>query len=150
MKGSGPGGRIVKEDVLGAIRSGFGPTGSAMQKRPDRRVDISQMRRVIAVRLHDAKNNIPHFYLTLEFDARPLASLREKINHDLASLAKEKEEPFKITYNDLIVKAAALALTEHPVVNSSWRDASKRSKHSSEFVVGTALKCARAGAMRQL
>lgn len=121
VKGSGPGGRIVKEDVLGAIRSGFGPSGSAMQKRPDKRVDISQMRRVIAVRLHDAKNNIPHFYLTLEFDARPLASLREKINHDLASLAKEKEEPFKITYNDLIVKAAALALTEHPVVNSSWR-----------------------------
>lgn len=121
VRGSGPGGRIVKEDVLGAIRSGSGSAGGAVQRRADKRVDISQMRRVIAVRLHDAKNNIPHFYLTLEFDARPLASLREKINHDLASLAKEKEEPFKITYNDLIVKATALALTEHPVVNSSWR-----------------------------
>lgn len=120
VKGTGPGGRIVREDVLGALRSGRGPAGT-VQRREDRRVDISQMRRVIAVRLHDAKNNIPHFYLTLEFDARPLAALREKINHDLTNLAKDKEEPFKITYNDLIVKATALALTEHPVVNSSWR-----------------------------
>jgi pyruvate dehydrogenase E2 component (dihydrolipoamide acetyltransferase) len=121
VKGTGPGGRIVREDVLGALRAGSGGAGSAVPRRADKRVEISQMRRVIAVRLHDAKNNIPHFYLTLEFDARPLAALREKINHDLANIAKDKEEPFKVTYNDLIVKATALALAEHPVVNSSWR-----------------------------
>lgn len=118
VKGSGPGGRIVKEDVLAALRGGSANPAAA--RREDRRVDISQMRRVIAVRLHDAKNNIPHFYLTLEFDARPLSILREKINRDLANLSEGKDA-FKITYNDLIVKAAALSLAEHPVVNSSWR-----------------------------
>ncbi|MCE9596862.1 MAG: 2-oxo acid dehydrogenase subunit E2 [Spirochaetia bacterium] len=119
VKGTGPGGRIVKEDVLAALRGGS--SGSAVMRRPDRRVDISQMRRVIASRLHDAKSNIPHFYLTLEFNAIPLVTLREKINHDLASLAGKNDEPFKVTYNDLIVKATALTLGDHPVCNGSWR-----------------------------
>ncbi|MBL8020587.1 MAG: 2-oxo acid dehydrogenase subunit E2 [Leptospirales bacterium] len=119
VKGTGPGGRIVKEDVLAALRGGS--TSSAVMRRPDKRVDISQMRRVIASRLHDAKNNIPHFYLTLEFNAMPLVSLREKINHDLASIAGKNDEPFKVTYNDLIVKAVALTLGDHPICNSSWR-----------------------------
>lgn len=119
VKGTGPGGRIVKEDVLAALRGGS--TSSAVMRRPDKRVDISQMRRVIASRLHDAKNNIPHFYLTLEFNAKPLVSLREKINHDLTSIAGKNDEPFKVTYNDLIVKAVALTLGDHPICNSSWR-----------------------------
>lgn len=117
VKGSGPGGRITKQDVLSNISGGAGaPIGST---RPDKRVEISNMRRVIANRLHDAKNNIPHFYLTLEFNAKALVEIRDHINRDLA--ATEGETAPKITYNDLITKACAIALQKHPIVNSSFR-----------------------------
>ncbi len=118
VQGSGPKGRIVKKDVLASIQGAKG--GAVIQRRPDQRVEVSGMRKVIASRLHDAKNNIPHFYLTLEFDARPLVDLRKQLNADLAEA--DPEHPLKISMNDLIVKAAAMALTKHPICNSSWRD----------------------------
>ena len=118
VKGSGPGGRIVKADVLAHARGGSARGGVEIERRPDRKVEISGMRRVIAQRLHEAKTNIPHFYLTQEFDARPMAKLRKQLNADLAQ--ENPEEVVKISYNDLIIKACALSLVKHPVVNSSW------------------------------
>jgi len=117
VKGSGPGGRITKDDVLGSLDSR--PAG-VINRREDRRIDISSMRRVIARRLHDAKNNIPHFYLNREIDAAPVERLRRELNADLA-LHKTGEE-IKISLNDFIVRASALALSRHPVVNSSWQE----------------------------
>ncbi len=121
IRGTGPGGRIVKEDVEAFASSGAG--GGTFQSRPDQRVEISSMRRIIAARLQQAKNSIPHFYLTMEFDAEPMAALRENINQDIdyEKGAGNPLEKLKITYNDLIVKACALSLVKHPVCNSSWR-----------------------------
>lgn len=126
VTGTGPNGRITKSDVKEHMRSmsGLGAVGgSAIAARPDKRVDISPMRKVIAERLHDAKNNIPHFYLTLEFDAEPLVELRRQLNDDLAAAHDEDEDgkPPRVSFNDLIVKACALTLAKHPVCNSSWR-----------------------------
>lgn len=117
VKGSGPSGRIVKEDIQTYIIS---QSDTIVAKaRPDRRVELSGMRSIIAKRLTDAKANIPHFYLDLEFDAEPLSELRSRLNEDLAS--NGGEETIKISFNDLIVKAVALSLVKHPAVNSSWR-----------------------------
>ena len=86
--------------------SGLGSGGGSMiAARPDKRVDISGMRKVIAERLHDAKSNIPHFYLTLEFDAEPLVELRRQLNDDLASAHQDPDgdPPPRVSFNDLIV-----------------------------------------------
>ncbi|MCR9141192.1 MAG: 2-oxo acid dehydrogenase subunit E2 [bacterium] len=130
VRGTGPGNRITKSDVkeymrvmngMGAGAAGAGSMGMA-PTRPDKRVEISGMRKVIAERLHDAKNNIPHFYLTLEFDAEPMVQMRSKLNDDLkAAHTDEDEKPPRVSYNDLIVKACALTLAKHPTCNSSWR-----------------------------
>ncbi len=130
VKGSGPGNRITKSDVKEYMRvmngMGAGGQGGAglAPTRPDKRVEISGMRKVIAERLHDAKNNIPHFYLTLEFDAEPMVGLRKNLNGDLESAHNPDEDegkPPRVSYNDLIVKACALTLAKHPTCNSSWR-----------------------------
>lgn len=127
VQGTGPGGRITKSDVKEHMRimNGLGVGGAhaaGQPARPDKRVEISGMRKVIAERLHDAKNNIPHFYLTLEFDAEPLVRLRTSLNNDLsAAHTDEDEDAPRVSYNDLIVKACALTLAKHPVCNSSWR-----------------------------
>jgi len=125
VNGSGPDGRILKRDILNFVSTG----GSVMSRKPktssreDQIIEISGMRQVIAKRLHDAKNNIPHFYLNLEFDAEPVFELRKKINSDLKALAeKKKEEPESISINDMITKACSIALVKVPEANSSWRD----------------------------
>ncbi|HMV78533.1 MAG TPA: pyruvate dehydrogenase complex dihydrolipoamide acetyltransferase [Leptospiraceae bacterium] len=125
VDGTGPGGRITKTDVLNYI-SGMVPAASSSKKgvpsAESKRIEISGMRKTIAVRLHDAKNNIPHFYLNLEFDAEPLVNLRTTLNSDLKSLAdKRKEEASSVSVNDFIVKACSVALQRVPEVNSSWR-----------------------------
>ena len=125
VEGTGPEGRITKTDVLNYI-SGMVPASSSSKKNSvsaeSKRIEISGMRKTIAVRLHDAKNNIPHFYLNLEFDAEPLVNLRTTLNNDLKSLAdKRKEEVSSVSVNDFIVKACSVALQRVPEVNSSWR-----------------------------
>jgi pyruvate dehydrogenase E2 component (dihydrolipoamide acetyltransferase) len=115
VSGSGPGGRIVKRDILTFTP----PPVAAFAVRPDRRVELTGIRRIISQRLFDSKSHIPHYYLNLEFDADPLYELRSQLNRDLAEV--NEENPLKISFNDLIVKAVALTLLKHPAVNSSWR-----------------------------
>ena len=80
------------------------------------------MRKVIATRLHDAKNNIPHFYLNLEFDAEPVVKMRAMLNDDLKAAAeRKKEKADTVSINDFIVKACSIALARVPEANSSWR-----------------------------
>lgn len=122
--GSGPEGRITKVDVLDFIAnpSSNSITQSYAPAKAERKIEISGMRKVIATRLHDAKNNIPHFYLNLEFDAEPLVKMREMLNLDLKSQAeRKKEKPDLVSLNDFIVKACSLTLSRIPEVNSSWR-----------------------------
>lgn len=83
-------------------------------------VPVSQMRKVIARRLGESKFSAPHFYLTREIDMAKVMQLRKKLN---------EFSPVKLSFNDLVVKAAAAALREHPAVNSSWMgDTIRRNK----------------------
>jgi pyruvate dehydrogenase E2 component (dihydrolipoamide acetyltransferase) len=131
IKGSGPGGRIVRADVLAAeaagtakagakatsATSGSVPAGSSFFKGPrqeERTVPVSNMRGVIAKRLIESKTSAPHFYLEIEVDAEPLATLRAQLNTGL------EKSGVKLSVNDLILKASAEALRRVPEVNASW------------------------------
>lgn len=107
--------RVKASDVEDYIKRRSATPGGAEPPPPDRKVEISGMRRVIATRLSESKTHIPHYYLTAEFDATALSNLREEINASL-----EEGRP-RLSVNDFIVRACALALKKHPVVNSSWR-----------------------------
>ncbi|MBP83453.1 MAG: dihydrolipoamide acetyltransferase [Verrucomicrobiales bacterium] len=118
IRGSGPGGRIVKEDVEYAPSSGGGgdlgllpsKTGLTNDNTP-----LTGMRRVIAQRLLESKTTVPHFYLNIEVDTEPLMELRAKVNE--ASLANKGP---KYTVNDFVMRATVLATVAVPEVNSSF------------------------------
>lgn len=107
IKGSGEGGRIVKSDVLQFN------TSSASIKRIESYSDetVSSMRRTIAKRLLESKNGAPHYYLTIEVDMEASIQARTSIN---------TLQDTKISINDMIIKASAMALRKHPKVNVSW------------------------------
>jgi pyruvate dehydrogenase E2 component (dihydrolipoamide acetyltransferase) len=109
VRGSGPEGRVTKQDIERYRGGGF---ASAPQVEAYTEVEVSQMRKTIARRLAESKFSAPHFYLTLEIDMERSMQVREAINQRIA--------PDKISFNDLVIKAAAVALKQHPKVNSSW------------------------------
>jgi len=123
VSGSGPGGRIVRSDVLSVAktepkvpeRPKTAPKPEALQT--DQRIPLSGMRRTIANRLLEAKTTIPHFYLQAEIDAQPLISLRQQINS-----AVEAAGLPKITVNDFILKATAVAAARVPKANAAFAD----------------------------
>jgi pyruvate dehydrogenase E2 component (dihydrolipoamide acetyltransferase) len=112
IQGSGDAGRVVKRDVHTVNLSSFGERSAANEKESHIDADISQMRKTIAKRLAESKFTSPHFYLTIELDMDNAVAARTAIN---------AVAPAKISFNDMIIKAAAVALKEHPKVNSSWR-----------------------------
>jgi len=131
VKGTGPGGRIVRADILAAeknpppaaakpARADAAPAWSyrsVLDKSPvqaESFAPASNMRATIARRLLEAKTTIPHFYLDIEVDAAPLLALREQLN---AGLAKDG---VKLSVNDFVLKAAAASLRAIPGVNTSW------------------------------
>ncbi|HIG85223.1 MAG TPA: 2-oxo acid dehydrogenase subunit E2 [Verrucomicrobia bacterium] len=119
VKGTGPGGRIVKKDLENHKVPGS-PTAVSIPKRSqpltseDQRIPLTGMRNIIAQRLLESKTQIPHFYLNVEFDAAPLMNLRKQAN----SAAEEGDNKF--TVNDFILKAVANAAASVPEVNSSF------------------------------
>jgi pyruvate dehydrogenase E2 component (dihydrolipoamide acetyltransferase) len=122
MAGSGPGGRIVKRDVE-AYASGARPAAAPgaraarpagpplPQVTPGEVLPLSGMRRTIAKRLSESKFTSPHFYVTIEIDMDAAVALREQLL---------RGEDVKVSFNDLVVKACARALTRFPTVNASW------------------------------
>ena len=122
LAGSGPGGRIVRADVLGAPVGGpaAGAAKPVQTIRPvagpdDTRIPLSGMRTIIAERLLMSKTQIPHFYLNIEVDAGPIMALRQEIN-----AGTEKSGGNKYTVNDFILKAVAAAAAQVPAVNASF------------------------------
>ena len=129
VQGSGPGGRITKEDVESAAQGGQRQPATAPTAAPAREerqatprpkeevevVELSKMQTTIAMRLAQSKFSAPHFYVTSEIAMDDAARLRQMFNE-----AVDKAEA--ISLNDLIVKAVALALTKFPEVNASWAD----------------------------
>ena len=107
--------RITAKDVENFIKNR--QTIGIKEIRPDKKIPVSGMRKIIAERLFQSKKNIPHYYLTIEFDASAVIELREKMNADLANL----KEDLKLSLNDFIIRACAKSLLKHPVVNSSWQ-----------------------------
>jgi pyruvate dehydrogenase E2 component (dihydrolipoamide acetyltransferase) len=127
LTGTGPGGRIVKKDVLGAPANGHAAGGgsSIFARGPvakDGSTKLTTMRSVIAKRLLESKTTIPHFYLEIEVDAKPLLDLRAQLNDSLGKL----NPPVKLSLNDFVLKAAAEAVRRVPGVNASFEGDSIR------------------------
>ncbi|MDE8346294.1 MAG: pyruvate dehydrogenase complex dihydrolipoamide acetyltransferase [Acidocella sp.] len=134
IKGSGPNGRIVKADLDGAAAPAVPPApektapapapaakAPAMAvSAPHTKIPNSTMRKVIARRLSESKQSVPHFYLTTHIEIDALLKLRAALN---AKSPKEGAGAFKLSVNDLVIKACGVALRRHPGVNASWTDA---------------------------
>lgn len=117
LTGTGPGGRIVKRDVLSAPAGGGAASiwGSAPVAK-DQQITLSNMRRTIAKRLLESKTQIPHFYLSVEIDAEPLLKTRASVNAGLEAAGKKA----KLSVNDFVLKACVEALRKVPAVNASF------------------------------
>ena len=144
IQGSGDNGRIVRRDLQGqaaakapaAAEALATPDLSAWLNRPAGQGEsftdqpLSQMRKTIARRLTESKNAAPHFYLTMEIDMDQAVEARQRLNQNA---------PVKISINDLVIKAAAMALRQHPEVNSSWLGDRIRQNHHIHVGVAMAL-----------
>jgi len=122
VSGSGPHGRIIKSDVEEALMRGVGG-GGAVRRHPVEMVQMpnSSMRKTIAKRLLEAKQQMPHFYLTVECEIDALLDVRKQLNGHAPQDAEGKPA-YKLSVNDLIIKAAACALRDKPECNASWYD----------------------------
>jgi pyruvate dehydrogenase E2 component (dihydrolipoamide acetyltransferase) len=135
VSGTGPNGRIVKADVEAALAGGTAreahaerPAAQAVTPAPKlaapilgthRLVPHSNMRKVIARRLSDSKQTIPHFYVSMDIRLDAALKLRAEIN---GRSAKDGPDAYKVSVNDLLIKAAAKTLRKHPTVNASYTD----------------------------
>ena len=116
VKGSGDGGRIIKEDIENFKHSENIPIKEVKlpeiySKESYEEIPVSQMRKTISKRLAESKFSAPHFYLTMEIDMDNCIEGRNKIN---------ETSDVKISFNDIIIKAAAVSLRKHPMVNASF------------------------------
>jgi pyruvate dehydrogenase E2 component (dihydrolipoamide acetyltransferase) len=123
IHGSGPHGRIIKDDVLNFVSAG-GSRAGVVRRNPQefRALKNNNIRKVIAKRLLESKQTIPHFYLSCEFNINKLLELRAALNEAAQIEAGSGEPAYKISVNDLIIKATAMALKKVPEANSSWTD----------------------------
>lgn len=108
IKGSGPGGRIVVEDVKAAPQA---PASRPVDELKDQRIELNYLRGLIAERTQHSKQNVPHFYVSLEVDVEKITDIRAMF---------KAEDAGKISVNDFVVKACVLALKEMPIVNASF------------------------------
>ena len=151
IEGSGPSGRIVKKDVEGAGqgtgRASAQTTSAAGQGSPtsepvltfaageleDRTVPLSNMRATIAKRLVESKTTIPHYQVTVSVRLDSLMALRTELNEQLA------DQGVKLSVNDFLVRACAVAMHQHPFVNSSWVDQGPSIQLHSRVNIGVAI-----------
>ncbi|KAJ3195945.1 hypothetical protein HK101_010538 [Irineochytrium annulatum] len=150
IQGTGPHGRILKSDVesfkgapAGASAAGkqqAAPAGSlsvpAYTPAPETAqaftdLPVSGVRKVIASRLTESKQSIPHYYLTVELEADEVIKLRETLN-------AKANGAFKLSLNDFVIKASALALRDVPAVNSAWQGSFIREYKTSDIAVAVA------------
>lgn len=120
--GTGPNGRILRADVEEALLSGT--AGSGLVKRhPVEMVQVpnSSMRKTVARRLTESKQQVPHFYLTVELEIDALLGVRKQLN-DHAPKDAEGKPAYKVSVNDMVIKAVACALRDKPECNASWYD----------------------------
>ena len=134
IQGSGPKGRIVKADIEAVLAGGASAPSPAPASAPpsapvaapsaeDRTVRLSTMRRVIADRMTESKATVPHFYLTVDCEVDELLKVRREIN--------DRIEGAKVSVNDIVIRACALALREVPAANVSWAGEGTMTQHGS-------------------
>lgn len=134
ITGSGPNGRIIKADLEHAKPTAKAapaatPAAAGMQGEVTP-IPHSAMRKTIARRMTEAKSTIPHFYLTVECDLDALLALRAELNK-AAPMDGEGKPEYRLSVNDFIIRASALALRRVPEANASWSDAAMlRHKHA--------------------
>lgn len=139
VKGSGDGGRIVKADIDNYTPSAASQpaaaksaaTATAAPQTSFEEVPVTQMRKVIARRLAESKFTAPHFYLTIAIDMDAAVASRARLN---------EVSKVKISFNDLVLKACAIALKQHPAVNSSWLGDKIRINHHVNIGVAVAVE----------
>lgn len=147
VKGSGDGGRIIKRDVEDFVPSKSTEQAKTSDAKPTptpavelpkivgeesfEELRVSQMRKTIAKRLAESKFTAPHFYLTMEINMDKAIEARASMN---------EVSPVKISFNDMVIKAAAAALRKHPQVNSSWLGDKIRINHHIHIGVAVAVE----------
>ncbi len=141
LAGSGDEGRITKKDIEEVLKNGVSPSNvplatSLVQNLPIgvevfEEVAVSQMRKVIAKRLAESMYTAPHFYLTVEVNMDEAKKAREQMN---------AISPVKISFNDMVIKACAMALKKHPKVNSQWSDEAITINHHVHVGVAVAVE----------
>ncbi len=142
VQGSGPSGRIVARDIESAGRNGASQAGASSAPAPlpapgaaleSRKQSLSNMRATIAKRLVESKTTVPHYQVTMTVDMDPLLDLREQLNTQLAS------QGVKLSVNDFLVRACALAMHQHPFINSSWGKDGQSVELHGQVNVGVAI-----------
>jgi pyruvate dehydrogenase E2 component (dihydrolipoamide acetyltransferase) len=133
VSGSGPQGRVIKRDIEGVLTSGIGVV--ARTPRPivpgtSAEVELSLIRKTIAKRMTESKLTAPHFYVTVEIDMDPAIAFRDQINN---------VTQIKLSFTDILIKAAAAALMGHPGVNASYLGDKMRQYHYAHIGVAVAL-----------
>ncbi len=142
IQGTGPHGRIVKADVEEAKSSprsgGFTAASYGRNAQEVTEIPNNNMRKVIAKRLLESKQTVPHFYLSVDCDINNLLAARERIN-DASPKDKEGKPVYKISVNDMIIKATAQALKIVPAANASWTDAAILQYNNVDISVAVAI-----------
>ncbi len=121
IKGSGPKGRITKNDVEDFVATGGNGSIIKRDNSEFTHHENSNIRQVIARRLLESKQQVPHFYLTVDCNIDNLLETRRQVN-ELAPKNSEGKPAYKVSVNDLVIKAVALGLKEVPEANASWYD----------------------------
>ena len=144
VKGTGPDGRVVKADIEAAAKAGTAKIGAGAAAKPEKpklkvlrpdgqaqaAVPMSPMRQIIGKRLLESKTQIPHFYVSETIDASALIALREQLN---------LLDGFRVTVNDVIVRACALALRVHPALSATFHGDRIIRHDSSDISVAVAI-----------
>ncbi len=122
-------------------QGGTGGKGRVMRNPVEvTKIANNNMRKVIARRLTESKQTVPHFYLTVECELNKLLEVRKEINFDAeATAGKDKKPAYKLSVNDFIIKATALALKKVPTANASWTDAEILQYNNVDISVAVAI-----------
>ena len=141
VTGTGPHGRIVKRDIDGALAKPLVPALPALVAEAPggpayREVPLSSMRKAIARRLVEAKREAPHIYLTIDCEIDALLKVRAGLNQ---RAGQDGGADYKISINDFVIRAAALALMKVPAANASWSEEAIRQYESADISVAVAI-----------
>ncbi|HYE17383.1 MAG TPA: dihydrolipoamide acetyltransferase family protein, partial [Tepidisphaeraceae bacterium] len=144
VQGSGPGGRIVQKDVLAAAekpvakpqaaeKAGTPALPARVGSGQSEKIALSKMRVAIATALQRSKQNVPHFYETMDIDVEELSKLRERLN------AKLEKEKVRLSVGDFVTQAVAAALKRHPILNATFDGAKNEITRYGDVNLGIAV-----------